>query len=285
MPELSPITCYKKRCGHAACREAWNAYSRNRTRLRAYGRLGRGWVNAEPVRQHVRALGRAGMGEVRVAAVSGVSEGTLRALLRGEPKRGLGPTKRMRQWRAEALLAVRLDLDLLADGTNIDATGTCRRLQALAAIGWPTGRLAEALDRDVRVVTRTRSAESVTARTARDVRDLYERLWDQEPPLESPWDRNASVRARNLAARNGWAKPMEWDHIDDPDEEPSRPQRSRADVDPIAVELALKGKKVPLNHREVAEAVRIGTSRRLSAAQLAKVTGRSPRTVQRRRAA
>jgi len=225
------------------------------------------------------------MGEARLAEVSGVNQGTLRSLLRGDERRGLAPTKRIRRWRAEALLSVEPAVDLLSGGSRIDATGTRRRLQALAAIGWSTGRLAEELGRDSRVVCRVRSAETVTTRTARDVRDAYDRLWDSKPPDETRWDRNAASRARNLAAREGWAKPMDWDNIDDPSEVPAVAPADSLDVDEIAVELALAGEKVPLNRAEVAEVIRIGTGRGMSANQLAEVTGRDKRTVQRRRSA
>jgi hypothetical protein len=285
MSTRSPLTCYKSRCGHDTCRAAWNAYSRDRTRQKAYGLIDEGWADAEPVRQHVRALGAAGMGEVQVAAASGVTEGALRTLLRGDKQKGTAPTKRMRSWRAEALLAVQPEVSLFADGARVDATGTRRRLQALAAIGWPTGQLGPILNRDTRVIARTRSAEFVTARTAREVKAAYDRLWDQTPPMETWGDRNAAARARNLAARNGWAKPMDWDDIDDPNAKPYRARgHAPVTVDPVAVERALKGDEVRLNPAEVNEVVRIGEERGWSAARIASVADRSERSIQRRRA-
>lgn len=281
MAELAPLTCFKKRCGHAECREAWNTYGRRRARLMAYGRWGEEWIDAAPVRDHVNTLRAAGMGPERIAEVAvGVSVGTLNALLFGDAADGLEPTKKIRRDRAEAILAVQAAVDLFADGARIDATGTRRRLQALAARGWPTAYLAERLGRHVRHLPRMRAAELVTARGARKVRDLYAELWDKVPPASAE-----SRRARALARRRGWVPPMAWDDIDDPSESPKADMAAADDVDPVAIERALGGDQVALNPAEVAEVVRLGTEQGMSASQIARLTGRSARSVQRRRSA
>lgn len=288
----SAITCYKRRCGHDACREAWNAHHRNIARLKAYGRWDpwADYTDAEPVREHVRALSEAGIGLLRLAEVSGVSEGALRALLYGDEKDGLGPTKRIHRDRARAILAVTPSLDALADGGRVSASGTRRRLQALAAVGWSSTELAKLLGKDPRVVARTQYAETVTGRTARTVRDLYERLWDQAPPESTATEKMSASRARTRAQRRGWVPPLAWDDetIDDPAARPNTLDDRDWDealIDEVAVELALTGERVNLSDAEFAEVVRIGTERGMSAAELAEATGRTKRSVQRRRAA
>jgi len=100
----------------------------------------------------------------------------------------------------------------------IDATGTRRRLQALAALGWSGAKLAPYLGLDATGVTRMFTADRILARKARAVAVLYDRLWTQPPPEGSQQDKAAATRARREAAARGWAPPMAWDDetIDDP---------------------------------------------------------------------
>lgn len=285
MSTRSPITCYQSGCSHEECRQAMRAYCRDVYRKKAYGTWDpwADWTDAEPVRQHVKFLSAADLGLVRLAEISGVTEGALRALMHGDEKEGIAPTKRIRRDRAEAILAVQPTAETLAAGACMDGTGTRRRLQALTAVGWSTGRLAEILGRDVRVVCRVRTAPSVTARTAREVKAVYDRLWNQAPPMDSKGDRIASARAVGLAARKGWAKPMDWDeNIDDPQAAPATGAEWNG-IDEVAIERALGGDKtVSLNKEERAEAVRIA-GHRLSANDIAKLLGTSSRTIVRDR--
>lgn len=224
MSEHGTITRFKRGCSCDPCRLRWNAYQRRVRKLKAYGRW-QPWadlVDAEPVRRHVRALQAAGLGLDRLVELSGIGEGTLFPLLYGEPPKGLGPTKRMRRDRAESILAVRATMDTLALGARIDATGTRRRLEALAALGWSSTVLAAKLGRPATAVRRTRSARLVTVKSARQIRALYDNLWDQRPPMSTPDERGLVTKTIRLAQRRGWAPPMAWDDdtIDDPTAQP-----------------------------------------------------------------
>ncbi|WP_329812774.1 hypothetical protein, partial [Streptomyces sp. GSL17-113] len=67
-------------------------------------------------------------------------------IVTGRPERGTGPQRQVRPDLAAAVLAVQPSFDLLAPSTQVDSTGTHRRLQALVAAGWPQHHLAVALN-------------------------------------------------------------------------------------------------------------------------------------------
>jgi hypothetical protein len=246
----------------------------------AYGRW-QSYVDAEPVREHVRQLMSGGLSRRRIAVLADVTDTTITRLLYGQGDRP--PTREIRTGSARAILGVRADPDVLGPTARVDATGTRRRLQALMALGWSRTRLAEELGGHRDVVSRYMIRDQVTTATVRAVRALYDRLWDTTPPEEDQWDVSAAVAARRTAARNGWVPPMAWDDdtIDDPAAEPHG--SAPVCIDPIAIERALAGEVVNLSPAEVTEVVRIGEERGWSAARIAAAAGRSERSIQRRR--
>lgn len=278
MPEHGTIARHKYRgCTCAECREASRNYQARVRRLRAYGRW-EPFVDAEPSRAHVKSLQAAGIGPHRIAELSGLGYATISDLI------WMRKTK-VRPATEAAILAVKVELDSFAPGGKVDGTGTRRRVQALAVLGWSIPVQAQLLGLSRQTVQQIVSGCGVFASTARSVAELYEKLWDQAPPEVSKGEKVSANRSRTEAARRGWAAPMDWDDIDNPAEVPAVAKADPRDVDEIAVELALKGEPVRLNTREVAEVVRIGTARGMSANQLAEATGRDVRTVQRWRAA
>lgn len=206
---LEGCRCYP--CCHAA-----SEYDINRRRAIAYGRW-QPYVDAEPVRQHVRALGEFGIGWMRLARLSGVPRGSVSKLLYGDPQRGLAPSKRMRAKNALALLAVEPTLDNLGARTAIDGTGT-RRLQALVAAGWSQSELARRLGSNRANFGKTINSSMVEAATARAARALYDQLWNQNPTNHGVPQRWADA-ARAKARTDGWAPVGAWDddRIDDPE--------------------------------------------------------------------
>lgn len=222
----SRTTYVVHRCRCAACREDNRVKQREQHLAKVYGRYDK-LVDAEPVRQHVRSLMAQGMGWRRVAEVAGVAESSLYCLLHGkypdEPEHPAHrpPRKQVLRANAEKLLAVQLDL---AGGQRVDATGTRRRVQALAARGWSLARIGARLGiRRCNMHLHEDRWPQVTVATARAVRDLYEELWDVEPPTSTHGERIARSRALNAARRAGWAPPLAWDEgaIDDPTATPA----------------------------------------------------------------
>lgn len=145
-------TCYVGcKCRCRGCRDAIAANGRRRVRAKAYGRY-EGYVDAEPVRQHVRSLmapkvGSArGMGWKRIARTAGVPNGVVSKLIYGDRQRGMSPSKRIAKGNADRLLAVELDL---ADGAWVPAAPTRRRIAAMVEGGWSKAELARIVLGDV----------------------------------------------------------------------------------------------------------------------------------------
>lgn len=212
------------KCRCRTCRDGSARYNAERRRLNLYGQPA--YVDATPAREHIRALSAQGMGWKRVAAAAGVAQGVVWKILYGDPHRNLAPSKRVRAATSAKILGVTLDL---ADGAQVDATGTRRRLQALATLGWTIQALADraGLDRQ-RFDKAIRGGRYVTSETAEAVRRLYDALWSTRP------SGGRSEATRRRAARLGWAAPLAWDDetIDDPAVQPdSGTSRRGVDLD------------------------------------------------------
>lgn len=89
--------CYSAhRCRCDGCRDANVTYETRRARQKAYGTPT--MVDATPVLKHVEDLSKAGLGKVRLAQLTGVSETAILKLKRG--------SKRVRKETADAIMAV-----------------------------------------------------------------------------------------------------------------------------------------------------------------------------------
>lgn len=230
----------KDGCRCIACTAANTAASRAANRERAYGR----WqplTDAGPVHDHLVALRAAGIGVERIAELTGMSVSNIRTLAASE--RGHSPaTRRIRLSTAARILGVNIADDHRAPHSRVDATGTRRRLQALAAIGWPLELLADELARRPSSLRRSMTSLSITARTARDVAALYERLAYTPPPRDTRMQCAAVDATRAHAAAHGWLPPMAWDNINiAASPPPNTAQPIAEDVDEIAVERAIAG--------------------------------------------
>jgi hypothetical protein len=298
------------RCRCTPCRQANRDSERERARRRTYGQEQSLYVDAGPSRERVRALLAAGVGLQRIAQQSSVGHGTLTHLLYGSyGQRQRPPAKRVRRDTEARLLAIGDPRRNLAPGTLIDATGTRRRLRALAAIGWSTPLLAQHLGRHRGPLRRDFYEQSVKASTAEGVRRLYDQLWDTKPPESTTRERMAASKARNTATRNGWRPPLAWDDIDNDhepddcdgttnDDEAQGTATDAADVDDldheqdddeyideVAVRNAMDGRPVQLSRHERDEAVRRLTELNYSLRQIAELLHVTARTVTRRRSA
>lgn len=204
-------------CRCPVCCQAARDYDNNRRRAIAYGRW-QPYVDAEPVRAHVRALGEFGIGWMRLATIAGVPRGSVSKLLYGDPQRNMAPSKRILPKNALALLAVQPTLDNLGDGAAIDGTGTRRRLQALVAKGWSQSELACRLGMERASFSTTITGGLVRAHTVRAVMALYDQLWREDPAAHGVPRRWIEASRRHALAR-GWAPVGAWDddQIDNPD--------------------------------------------------------------------
>jgi transcriptional regulator with XRE-family HTH domain len=155
------------------------------------------------------------MPEKAVARRLGLPSGTFANVMRGT--NGQPPGTKIRRETAELVLAYWPTLDDFPDISSIDSTGTHRRVRALATRGWSRARLAVELGTTVPNFKARLRGERVSARFARAVAGLYNRLWNERPEDHgvAAW---IAERVRRCAAEDGWHGPLAWDDdtIDDP---------------------------------------------------------------------
>lgn len=173
----------------------------------------------------------------------------------------------MRGYRARMYLA--------GGPLTIDATGTRRRLQALARIGHPYQAIADELGVVRSCVQQWTSNRRVTRVTAARVVELYE-AWSMRP--------GPSSKSRARAEAAGWPPPLAWDDdsIDDPAARPVAGTQLVGDVDEVAVARARRGEPVPLTRAERRAAIAALTAEGLTAAEVAERLGMTKKAVRRR---
>ena len=274
------------RCGCGPCTAANTEAERRRSTAIAYGTWS-GLVDAAAARGHVQSLRGQGLSLKRIAQLSGVGQGTLNALVYGEPARGRRPLSQVRPDTERRLLAVRFQVSAVPPGHRVDATGTRRRLQALATLGWSVTSLAARSDLALRTLRRALTTTTVTANTARTVGRLYDQLRAEPAAQRDPRDQAAAARSKARAQHAGWRGPLAWDDIDiDPEDDPTAlelPSSPTVWVDVVAVERAMRGERLQLTAPERRDAVSRLTSRGLSARCIAELLHTTVRTVTRLR--
>jgi hypothetical protein len=218
LPDHGTLSRHKyHKCKCQKCVDNYRAYQRNRHRKQGYGT----WqplVDAEPIRQHLLKLRDQGIAFTRVAEIAGLHPPTVGAFLYA-----LGP-KRPRKKRATPEIAAKI-LAVTAETATpgiVDATGTARRIQALAANGWPMKTLGPHIGVSSPTVSRLTAQERVFRTTAEAVAACYLRLANEQP-ADHGVPAALIERARRHAARQGWRDPLWWEDmggIDDPHFDP-----------------------------------------------------------------
>jgi hypothetical protein len=189
-------------CRCSLCRAAFrrDEKARELRRLRgipAYAPIG-------PVVAHLHALLDSGLTLAGIARDANVGRRTLGNWLNNPPSAGV-----------QHDVAARV-LALKPSSTGpllVPALGTVRRLQALAAMGWPVswaGPQSGISDTHARMLVRSRHG-SVSASVAARVDEVYRRHCMAPGP---------SAFARGHARRNNWVTAVAWDDIDDPRDKP-----------------------------------------------------------------
>lgn len=135
-------------CRCRACRDANNAYERQRVRDKAYGRPSY-LVDAEPVRQRIRKLQSMGYTYDEIERLSGVGHTTIHGIMVGHWRTGK-PVKRCKRATKDAIFGIR-GQRRVTQGQKMDASemvNDCRRWMdaglSVAAIARTAG-----LDRQV----------------------------------------------------------------------------------------------------------------------------------------
>jgi len=242
--------------GCAMCITYQSGMDKRRRKLKAYGLFDNSIVSADKAREHILKLRQLNWTNRKIAAAAGMSYPNLvQGIITGR-------CTQVRERTANKILAVPIP-DTVDDGlprNMVPTTGTSRRMKALAAIGygWEAQARFLGISRNSAWRTGNEYYRCVSRSRAREVADMYDKL----SMLPAP-DGEASVKARNTAARHGWAPPLAWDDdtIDDPRAQPNLgAARGPALPDEAAVTLAVEGRRGdigrPLNRAEKHEAVR-----------------------------
>lgn len=176
-----------------------------------------GPTNADAL-EALDALIHAGYRTCTIADHTGMNE-TRVSILKAARLRGESPTLHYTTRRALIEMEQARPQDRWVPGH-----GAARRLQALAAMGWPMGMLARqsTMSKSTLQHYRAHRSERIPREAHEAVCALYDEFWDQTPDTSEPWAARAISRARNEAAQYGWASPLAWDDdaLDDVDASP-----------------------------------------------------------------
>jgi hypothetical protein len=170
----TPAAYVKDRCRCTDCTAANTAASHTVSRERSYGRW-QPFVDARPVGDHIAALRAAGIGVQHIAGLAGITVNHICELAEHGASDST-VTGRVHPRTAARILAIGIDDANRAAHSRVDATGTPRRLRARVAMGWAPELLATQLGRRPNIQRHSMTSTSVTALTAQDVAELYERL-------------------------------------------------------------------------------------------------------------
>lgn len=99
----------------------------------------------------------------------------------------------------------------------VDATGTKRRIMALAAIGWPLTYQSRMAGHDEGAARVVMKSDRILAPRAAVFAALYERLSMVVPvdkAARAPGELRIHAKTRRAAAARGYAPPLAWDDID-----------------------------------------------------------------------
>ncbi|NUV65714.1 hypothetical protein G6W57_01110 [Streptomyces sp. CAI-121] len=254
-PHHNTLTCYTEYgCRLPACVERkrlWQAESRKKQREGVW----QPFVDAAPVRAHLLSLREHGISTNRVAAATGLDKATLRAFV---PPTGTGKRRPIRyQTRPDVAAKI---LSVTAEtlrAHDIDGTGTRRRIQALAAAGWPFSRLDTHLGLSAQyigdLIRRTENDLLVRADTADRVAEGYENLRGQKPSRHGIKP-HIIRRARTQAAERRWPTQAYWDQFPDAIDDPHfTPEYKVTQAEILAAEARWLIQATGLSRAEVAE--------------------------------
>lgn len=247
---------HKCRCD--VCKEHNRVRAAETRRLKVYGRWETKFVDAAPVRKHVKALQAQGWGVKQIGRLAGVAHGPLSILVFGRTEgqmteyayRKPKHITKMSRENAEKLLALRFDPLITSDGTVISAKGLRRRAEALMCmgysfhfqadyIGWQQGNYYLLMKRD-----------ACDAGTFKLVADMYDALHMTKRRAENRHQQAGITRTLANAKHHGYLPPLAWDDIDN-DKKPQRGVVIESDyIDWAKIELARDGKPVKLTRAE-----------------------------------
>lgn len=176
-----------------------------RRRLQAYGRPHPHKVSAAKARRHIRTLLNQGMTKAEIAHHAAMAHQTLTRILDGQ--------QTIINTTSDAILNVTPAARTKPEGRT-NATGSRRRIQALAAIGYPLEEQARRAGLHHDKPRHLLKQKYVGTDIAEAITNLFDRLQLTPNPIPS----RAATQARTIAQANGWLPPLAWDEdlIDNP---------------------------------------------------------------------
>jgi len=202
-------SCYKRGCKSPGCLGAGRRYAKQLAYEQSQG-MSR-MHDASQARTHIERLKANNWKHRQIAAASGVAQSTVTTIAGGQET----TNKR----HVIAILSIPIGPAPAEPPKMTDATGTNRRVRALAWMGYSLVSLSGRLDMtEDRVSSIARGAVATVRITeARKITKLYRELSATPGP---------SQRAASDARRKGWHGPLAWDAIDDPAAEPDTEGRT-----------------------------------------------------------
>ncbi len=198
------------RAGCEACRAYGRWYTSTRQKLLQQGK----WesaVSTSAVLAHIRHLTANGLDYKQISDRAGIDRASLDAIVKGRTHTTLAVT-------GLAILGVSLP-PMRSRRGFVDATGTRRRLQALAFAGWTAARVGQRLGVIQRNISRVRHGDirRVRATFAAAVGQLYD--------AEAARTALVPRAERELPASKAWLPARMWtaETIDDPQADPLAP--------------------------------------------------------------
>ena len=157
-----------------------------------------------------------------------------------------GDIRRINPRHAETIRRLAAGSFVPDENGHMNPIGAVRRLRALVAIGWSLEAVAREGNLNLRVVKDTAADRwpVIEARTHRRIVAVYDRLSMTPPNPMTNQAKGAATRARARARAAGWAPPLAWDNIDDPNERPKIGdigERYHDSIDEVVVERVLSG--------------------------------------------
>lgn len=230
-PHHNTLTCYTSYgCRLAPCVERRQRWADERKMAIRNGTW-QPYVDAAPVRHHIRALLAAGLTQDRIAALAGLPHQSVADFTGGI--RGRGIRHHTAPEKAARILAID---PRIASNVRVDATGTHRRIQALVAIGWPLTYISVRSGLHSTRVDQILRSDTIRIETRQRIADGYDAIRGLKPERNGVPEHKAKL-ARQRAKAKHWPPPKYWDRFPDAiDDEHFTPEYGMTKADLLAEE-------------------------------------------------
>lgn len=211
--------------GGGRSRPEYHGSASVRYELRKLRGLPSPWVDATRARVHIQGLVAMGISAHAIALAAGVNSGTVSGLVSGA---------HLRVYRHTLVAILAVDHRPHPAQTRVLSIGACRRVHALAAMGWSGHAVSAELGTSSQCLSTLIRRRTMTYQWWAAIAEVYGRLGARVGP-----SRKALVCARNRR----WPTPLAWEGID-LDDPCARADTGSAVVgaaDPQVVERALSG--------------------------------------------